>query len=94
MLFFFHRQKQNHIFNNTRRSQKAYIPTFNTKFLLQNNRSCYFNARDFIIEKQIAQHFVQNTKCLSNSPFYACQIINPFLNLIISANHAKGEELR
>ena len=32
------------------------------------------------------------TKCIS-PPFYAIQIINPFLNLIISANHDKIEGL-
>ena len=46
------------------------------------------HKRDFIIEKQIGRHFVQYTKCLSIPlPFYATQIINPFLNQLISANH-------
>ena len=47
--------------------------------------------KDFIIEKQLLQlnyeiHFPP-------LPFYATQMINPFLNSGISANHAKGERL-
>ena len=35
-----------------------------------------YTKRDFIIEKQIAQHFVHYSKCLSNPiPLYATQII-------------------
>ena len=46
--------------------------------------------RDFIIEKQIAWHFVKYCECLSYPlTFYATQIINPFLNSRIPANHDK-----
>ena len=51
------------------------------------------NARKiyFIIDQQIARHFVQYSECLSHPlPFYATQIINPFPNSRISANHEKG----
>ena len=41
------------------------------------------NKRDFIIEKQIARHFVQYSECLSNP---LTQIIKPFLNSKSSAN--------
>ena len=47
--------------------------------------------RDFIIEKQIARHFLQYSECLSKPlPFYATQIIEPFLNSKTLANHDKG----
>ena len=54
--------------------------------------------RDFkrcyvFIEKQIVRHFVRYSKSLSTPaplPFYANQIITPFLNSRISANHDKG----
>ena len=46
--------------------------------------------RYFIIDQQIVQHFVHYSKCLSNPPsFYANEIINPFLNKMILANHDK-----
>ena len=46
--------------------------------------------RDFIIEKQLQHCIMEYTKCLSSIPFYnATQIINPFLNSRISANHDK-----
>ena len=48
------------------------------------------NKRDFAIEKQIACYFVRYSTCLSNPiPFYVIQIINPFLDSIISANYEK-----
>ena len=45
-----------------------------------------------IIDQQIAMHFVQYDKCLSNPPslLHATKIDNPFLNSRISANHDKG----
>ena len=44
----------------------------------------------FIIDQQIARHFVQFSECLS-SPIhsYATQIIKPFLSSRILANHDK-----
>jgi hypothetical protein len=40
----------------------------------------YFNKRDFIIEKQIAMHFVQYSKFISNLLlFHAIQITNPLM---------------
>ena len=43
-----------------------------------------------IIDQQVAPHFVHYSECLSNPlPFYATQIINPFLTLRISANKNK-----
>ena len=51
----------------------------------------YLFKRCFMIERQIARHFVHYSECLSNPlPFYATQILNPFLNLIILAKHDKG----
>ena len=48
--------------------------------------------KDFIIEKQIPRQFVQYIECLSiDPPFYATQIINPFLNSRISTNNDKGQ---
>ena len=46
--------------------------------------------KDFILEKQIALHFVQNSECPSNPPSRTCNsIINPFLDSRIPANHDK-----
>ena len=46
--------------------------------------------RYFIIDQQIAQHFLQYSECLSNPlRFYKTQIINLFLNPRISANSVK-----
>jgi hypothetical protein len=42
-----------------------------------------------MIEKQEARPFVQYAN--APLPFYATQIINPFLNSGISPNHDKGE---
>jgi hypothetical protein len=51
------------------------------------------NTRDFIIEKHIAQHFVQYSQYLLNSlPSIATQMIKLLLNLKFSANDGKGEE--
>ena len=51
------------------------------------------NKRYFTIEKQKARYFVEYSKCLSDAfPFYSTKKINPFLNLITSTNHEKGEE--
>ena len=47
--------------------------------------------RDFVIEKQIARHLCNTMNVFQTTlPFYATQMINPFLNLRISANHDKG----
>ena len=44
--------------------------------------------RDFIIEKQIARHYMYTPNVYQNPlQFYANQTINPFLNSMISANH-------
>ena len=44
-----------------------------------------------MIDRQIARHFVHYSECLSKSlPFYATQMINPFLNLRILVKHDKG----
>ena len=44
-----------------------------------------------MIDQQKARNFVHYSECLSNPlPFYATQIINPFLTSRISANHNKG----
>ena len=49
------------------------------------------NKRYFIIDQQIARHFVHYSECLSNPPsLYATQMINPFLNSRIKDNHNKG----
>ena len=50
--------------------------------------------RYFIIDKQIARHFVQYTECLYATlpiPFYVTQFLDPFLNLRILTNHDKGK---
>ena len=53
------------------------------------------NKRYFIIDQQIARHFC-NTVEVFQTPlsFYIIQIINPFLNLRISANHDKEQGLQ
>ena len=50
------------------------------------------NARKihFLIDQQIARHFVHYSECLSHPLlFYATQMINRLLNIRISANHDK-----
>ena len=43
-----------------------------------------------MIDQQIARHFVHNSESLYHSlPFYATQIISPFLSSRISANAEK-----
>ena len=57
-------------------------------FLNRHDTTIGFKQKHFKIEKQIARYFVQYSEFPSNpSSFYATQIINPFLNLRISANH-------
>ena len=47
----------------------------------------WFSKRYSIIDQQLARHFVQYSEWLTISlPFYATQIIDPFLTLRISAN--------
>ena len=44
-----------------------------------------------MIDQQIVRHFVHFRECLYHPlPFYATQMIKPFLNSWISANHNKG----
>ena len=64
----------------------AGLHSINSNFL----REIYTNKRYFVIDKQKARHFVHFSEILT-SPilFYATQIINPFLNLRISANQDK-----
>ena len=46
-----------------------------------------------MIEKQIARYFGNTANVYQTPlPYYTTQIINPFLNQIISANHKKGEK--
>ena len=50
----------------------------------------YIHKRYVIIDKQLAQHYMRYSECLSNPlPFYATHIIDPFLNSRISASHDK-----
>ena len=54
------------------------------------NSSLEIDKRYFMIDQQIAQHFVHYSKCLYHPLlFFATQIIIPFLNSKISANHDK-----
>ena len=64
-------------------------------FTLLNMSKISLIIRYFIIDQQIAWHFVHFSECLSNLlPFYATQIINSFLNSRISADHDKGLEFK
>ena len=50
----------------------------------------YISQRYFLIDQQIAQYFAQYSEVLTTPiPFYANQIINPFLTSRVSANHDK-----
>ena len=50
-----------------------------------------FFERYFIEYQQIEQHLVHFSECLYQEvPFYATQIIKPYLTSRISANHDKG----
>ena len=50
--------------------------------------------RIIIIEYQQLRGIMKYRKCLSYTfPFYSTQIVKPFLNSRISANHDKGERL-
>ena len=52
---------------------------------------CKCNKKYFLIDQQIARHFVHYSKCLYNPlPFNATQIDNPFLTSRISSNHDRG----
>ena len=46
--------------------------------------------RYFIVDQQIARHFVHYSECTNPLPFYLTQMINPFLILRTLANHDKG----
>ena len=48
----------------------------------------YFQQRSVMILVNIAKDF-KTLNNVINDPFYATQIINPFLNSRISANHEK-----
>ena len=51
--------------------------------------------RDFTIEKQILPNILLFSKCpFYPLHFYATQMINPFLDSMISANHGKVEGLK
>ena len=53
-------------------------------------------TEEILLEKQITRHFVWYRKCLPNPVFLLCNsnLINPFLNSIILANHERGEEFQ
>jgi len=54
----------------------------------RNNTSLLgFKKKNFIIEKQIAWHFVKYSENLSTPLVHVTQIIHPFLNSRISADH-------
>ena len=49
------------------------------------------NKRYFIIDHQIARHFLHYSECSYHPlPFYATQMITPLLSSRISANQDKG----
>ena len=51
--------------------------------------------RDFIIEKELPHWIMKCSKSLSCLlPFYATQMIKPFLNSRLSANHDNGDGLK
>ena len=70
-----------------------------TYFLLRNSTLLYYmNKRDFMIEKQLPRLIMKYTKYLAypsslHLPFYATQIINPFLNSRMSAKNDKVKSL-
>ena len=48
------------------------------------------DKRYLIVDHKVARHFLHYSECLSNPlSFYATQMINPFPNSRISANHDK-----
>ena len=71
----------------------GYAAIFNFKIINKFCANCLYNCehkRYFIIDQQIAEHFVHYSKYLSKPlPFYATEMINPFFNSRISANHNK-----
>ena len=60
-----------------------------------NHNSIHSITKDFIIEKQIAHNFfVIHQIYQTPLPSYATQIINPFLNSMVLANHEIGLEFQ
>ena len=60
--------------------------------IFRNSKIYWTKKNDFKIEKQVLRHCVQYSECLSIPlPYYATQIISPFLISMISANHDKGK---
>ena len=67
---------------------RAYPPSIHLPLFYKYNG---YNKRYSIIDQQIARYFVHYSEYFSSPlPFYAIQIINPFLNSRISAIHDKG----
>ena len=70
-------------------TRDIYAPFALTLYTLWS-RPIYFYKRDIIIEKEFQRWIMKYIKCFSYPlPFYATQIICPFLNSRNSANHDK-----
>ena len=64
-------------------------------FVIIKRLSVGFNNRINIIEYQLPRKIMKYSKYLSCPlPFHAIQIINPFLNSRITANHDKNEKIQ
>ena len=66
------------------------LPRF-SKHCLSYKTSHYYDKGYFIIDQQIARHFVHYSNYPNHPlPFYTTNITNPFLTPRISAYHDKG----
>ena len=80
-------------FNTLKMKDRNYTAiTLKIYFYLLKFYMDYAAKRYFIIDEQIARHFVHYSECLNLPPllFYVTQIINQFLTSWISAYHDKG----
>ena len=80
--------KYTYIFHDVDRLRKNYVHAYiNTNAKVVNGEE----KRYFKIDQHLVRHFVNYVECLSSTPSFLCsQIIIPFLNSRIPANHNKG----
>ena len=96
------RRCENHVEICTNSSKDSFVKKESVRFITRSfiYRTvfrCFHPRRSnclkryFTIDQRIARHFVASLNVFNNPlPFYATQIIGPFLTSMILANHDKG----